>query len=312
MSAHAAPGTGPAHPEDDHRHGQQRRRPRTGGSCRASSGLGPVSAVTITGSSAIPQMGHAPGPGCRISGCIGQVYSATSVVVGPGDAGAVRMRCGVAAHAPNIPPGVSCQGRRTPPAPSCTARSHVGRTRQPRRDGSGCDGCPGPPLRRRSAPGASVGVVGRRLHTSSYRPARSVSVVQPAEPAVMPSPEPGPHDRDASPRLPASLTARGGPRRVVQRPRLWASGRTTRSWVRHPRFDTTRVTVPAATCVVRGTKPHPGADRGNSAHHRRHPQVAEPDLHHVPGSVAGGMQVRVEEWYPLSRPIIAEPSSPLL
>ena len=35
----------------------------------------------MTGSSAIPQIGHAPGPGCRISGCIGQVHSATS----PGD-----------------------------------------------------------------------------------------------------------------------------------------------------------------------------------------------------------------------------------
>ena len=38
-----------------------------------SSGLGPLSAVTITGSSAMPQIGQAPGPTCRISGCIGQV-----------------------------------------------------------------------------------------------------------------------------------------------------------------------------------------------------------------------------------------------
>ena len=44
----------------------------------ASSGLGPVSAVTVTGSSAIPQIGQEPGPGCRISGCIGQVYSTVS------------------------------------------------------------------------------------------------------------------------------------------------------------------------------------------------------------------------------------------
>jgi hypothetical protein len=44
----------------------------------ASSGLGPVSAVTVTGSSAIPQIGQEPGPGCRTSGCIGQVYSTTS------------------------------------------------------------------------------------------------------------------------------------------------------------------------------------------------------------------------------------------
>ena len=44
----------------------------------ASSGLGPLSAVTVTGSSAIPQMGHEPGPGRRISGCIGHVHSVTS------------------------------------------------------------------------------------------------------------------------------------------------------------------------------------------------------------------------------------------
>ena len=44
----------------------------------ASSGLGPVSAVTVTGSSAIPQIGHEPGPGRRISGCIGHVHSVTS------------------------------------------------------------------------------------------------------------------------------------------------------------------------------------------------------------------------------------------
>ncbi|GAA1799067.1 hypothetical protein GCM10009811_23840 [Nostocoides veronense] len=40
-----------------------------------SSWLGPASAATSTGSSAIPQMGHGPGPGRRISGCIGQVHS---------------------------------------------------------------------------------------------------------------------------------------------------------------------------------------------------------------------------------------------
>ena len=32
-------------------------------------------AVTVRGSSAMPQIGHAPGPGCTISGCMGQVYS---------------------------------------------------------------------------------------------------------------------------------------------------------------------------------------------------------------------------------------------
>ncbi len=39
----------------------------------ASSGLGPLSAVTIKGSSAMPQIGQDPGPSWRISGCIGQV-----------------------------------------------------------------------------------------------------------------------------------------------------------------------------------------------------------------------------------------------
>ncbi len=39
----------------------------------ASSGLAPLSAVTISGSSAMPQMGHEPGPSWRISGCMGQV-----------------------------------------------------------------------------------------------------------------------------------------------------------------------------------------------------------------------------------------------
>jgi hypothetical protein len=43
------------------------------------SGLRSSPAVTMRGSSAMPQMGHAPGPGRTISGCMGQVYSA-----GPG------------------------------------------------------------------------------------------------------------------------------------------------------------------------------------------------------------------------------------
>jgi hypothetical protein len=37
------------------------------------SGLGPASAVATSGSSAMPQIGHDPGPTCRTSGCIGQV-----------------------------------------------------------------------------------------------------------------------------------------------------------------------------------------------------------------------------------------------
>ena len=36
-------------------------------------GIGRRSAVTVTGSSAMPQIGQEPGPTCRISGCIGQV-----------------------------------------------------------------------------------------------------------------------------------------------------------------------------------------------------------------------------------------------
>ena len=47
-----------------------------------SSGDGPASAVTVTGSSAMPQIGHDPGPGRRISGCIGHVYSTTSPLPG--------------------------------------------------------------------------------------------------------------------------------------------------------------------------------------------------------------------------------------
>ncbi len=59
-----------------------------------SSSLGPVSAVTITGSSAIPQIGHAPGPGRRISGCIGQVHSVGSAAwTAPADAAWAPWSC---------------------------------------------------------------------------------------------------------------------------------------------------------------------------------------------------------------------------
>ncbi len=40
-----------------------------------SSGLTSSSSVTTRGSSAMPQIGHAPGPGRTISGCIGQTHS---------------------------------------------------------------------------------------------------------------------------------------------------------------------------------------------------------------------------------------------
>ena len=39
------------------------------------SGFSSSAAVTVRGSSAIPQIGQLPGPGRTISGCIGQVYS---------------------------------------------------------------------------------------------------------------------------------------------------------------------------------------------------------------------------------------------
>ena len=44
-----------------------------------SSSFGCSSSETFTGSSAIPQIGHEPGPFCRTSGCIGQVYSASDI-----------------------------------------------------------------------------------------------------------------------------------------------------------------------------------------------------------------------------------------
>ena len=40
-----------------------------------SSGFSWADAVTERGSRAIPQIGHEPGPGRTISGCMGQVYS---------------------------------------------------------------------------------------------------------------------------------------------------------------------------------------------------------------------------------------------
>ena len=40
-----------------------------------SSGFSSCTAVTVRGSRAMPQMGHDPGSGRTISGCMGQVYS---------------------------------------------------------------------------------------------------------------------------------------------------------------------------------------------------------------------------------------------
>ena len=47
-----------------------------------SSGFSSTPALTVRGSSAMPQIGHAPGPGRTISGCIGQVYSTRAGAVG--------------------------------------------------------------------------------------------------------------------------------------------------------------------------------------------------------------------------------------
>ena len=66
----------------------------------ASSGFGPCSAVTSTGSSAMPQIGHDPGSGCRISGCIGQVYSSAWpwAAAGPGASAASMKASGCASN----------------------------------------------------------------------------------------------------------------------------------------------------------------------------------------------------------------------
>ena len=67
-----------------------------------SSGDGPMSTVTVTGSSAMPQIGHVPGPICRISGCMGHVYSTSSApgaapeLDGAGSLGALRNAWGSA------------------------------------------------------------------------------------------------------------------------------------------------------------------------------------------------------------------------
>ncbi len=62
---------------------QNRRRMST------SSGLGPSSTATVRGSRAMPQIGHSPGAGRTISGCIGQTYSVRET--GRGDAGSSAM-----------------------------------------------------------------------------------------------------------------------------------------------------------------------------------------------------------------------------
>ncbi len=62
-----------AHFEREHRQRQSARPIHRRRVMSASSGLGPASAVAISGSSAMPQIGQEPGPTWRISGCMGQV-----------------------------------------------------------------------------------------------------------------------------------------------------------------------------------------------------------------------------------------------
>src|SRR6202047_5465917 len=48
------------------------------------SGSGASSSETCSGSSAMPQIGQLPGPTCRTSGCIGQVYMVPAGAAGSG------------------------------------------------------------------------------------------------------------------------------------------------------------------------------------------------------------------------------------
>ena len=61
-----------------------------------SSGLSSSCAVTVRGSSAMPQIGQLPGPGRTISGCIGQVYSTRVAATGISGSSAIP-HCGQAA-----------------------------------------------------------------------------------------------------------------------------------------------------------------------------------------------------------------------
>ena len=61
-----------AHHEDQQRKGEHQAEPEAR-VMSTSSGSGRSSAVTVSGSSAMPQMGQPPGPFCRTCGCIGHV-----------------------------------------------------------------------------------------------------------------------------------------------------------------------------------------------------------------------------------------------
>ena len=57
-----------------------------------SSGFSPSCAVTVRGSSAMPQIGQLPGPGRTISGCMGQVYSTRVATTGVSGSSAIPQR----------------------------------------------------------------------------------------------------------------------------------------------------------------------------------------------------------------------------
>ena len=63
-----------------------------------SSGFSSAPAVTVRGSSAMPQMGHEPGLGRTISGCIGQVYSVRVEATGTSGSRAMPQE----GHAPGL------------------------------------------------------------------------------------------------------------------------------------------------------------------------------------------------------------------
>src|SRR5262245_386122 len=67
-------------------------------SMSTSSGFGASDSETTRGSSAIPQIGHGPGTGLTISGCIGHVYSAPAVGRGGGTGGGIGRLDGSAAR----------------------------------------------------------------------------------------------------------------------------------------------------------------------------------------------------------------------
>ena len=56
------------------------------------SGFSSIAAVTVRGSSAMPQMGQDPGSERTISGCIGQVYSVREAAMGTSGSSAIPQK----------------------------------------------------------------------------------------------------------------------------------------------------------------------------------------------------------------------------